>query len=146
MTDFVDYAQIMDDFVTMIQAQVPDFATVGANLPDRDFHMGNMPACDVRLAAINPELTSIDNTYWVQVVLSCDIGALALSGYNEAAIMRQDLLNKFHRAVQTNPRFSASVDTTMIGPVEFELAQDEKQGCFVAAAVAQVYVYCNANR
>jgi hypothetical protein len=146
MTDFIDYDQILDDFVALIQAQVPEFASVGKNMPDRDFHMGNMPACDVRLGGIVPELTSIDNTYWTQVVLSCDIGAVDLSGYDEAATMRQDLLNKFHRAIQTNTRFSASVDTTVIGPVEFELAQDEKQGCFVAAAVAQVFVYCYANR
>jgi hypothetical protein len=144
MTDFVAYDQILDDFVTLIRAQVPEFASVGKNMSDRDFHMGNMPACDVRLGGIVPDLTG-QNNYYVQVVISCDIGALDLSGYDEAATMRQTLLNKLHRAVQTNPRFSGSVDTSVVGPVEFEFAQDEKQGAFVAAAVAQIYAYVYAD-
>jgi hypothetical protein len=144
MTDFVAYDQIMDDFVTLIQAQVPEFAKVGKNMPDRDFHMGNMPACDVRLGGIVPDLTG-QNNYYVQVILSLDIGALDLKGYDAAATMRQNLLNKVHRAVQTNPRFTGSADTSVVGPVEFEQTYDEKEGCFVAAAVAQIYVYCYAD-
>jgi hypothetical protein len=144
MTDFVNYNQILDDLVTLIQANVPELAYVAKNMPDHQRHSGNMPGCDITLGAIVPDLIG-QNNYWTQVIIECDICAEDLSGFDEAATMRQTILNKLHRAVQTNPRFSGVIETSVVGPVEFERLQDEKQGLNLASAVAQIYVYIYAD-
>jgi hypothetical protein len=144
MTDFVDYDQILDDLVVLLQAQVPELKYVAKNMPDHQRHSANMPGCDVTLNSIVPTLTG-QNNYYTQVVIDLDIGVEDLSGWDEAATIRNDILNKVHRAIQTNPRFSGIIETSVIGPVEFERLQDEKQGLNLATAVAQIYAYVYAD-
>lgn len=67
-----------------------------------------------------------------------------LSSRMEAAKLRNQLINEVHAAIQQNRRFSSFVDTTIIGPVEFEIVEDEKQGAFVASAVGQLWLYSYA--
>jgi len=144
MSGFPDYEQILDDLVALIQAQVPELKYVAKNMPDHQRHSANMPGCDVTIAGIIPDLIG-QNNYWTQIVIEADIGVEDLSGWDEAATIRQTILRKLHRAIQTNPHFSANIETAVVGPVEFERVQDEKQGLNVASAVAQIYVYAYAD-
>jgi hypothetical protein len=140
MANFVDYNQILTDLVTLLTAQVPSAQKIGKNLDARDYTFGQMPLIDVRLKQAVPDLTGQQN-YYVRVVVEVEIACHDLSSRDEAAILRDNLLNQVHRAVQTNARFGSVIDSTEIGPVEFETQEDVDTGAFVSAAVAQLSVY-----
>lgn len=145
MTDFVNYNQILVDLVTLLTAQTTGFEKIKKNADERDFTYAQMPLCDVRIKQSLPELTGGQN-YYVRVVIEIEIACHDLSSRDAAAILRDNLLNQVHRAVQTNPRFGAVIDSTEIGPVEFETREDPDQGAFISAAVATISALVYAQR
>lgn len=140
MANFVDYSTIVGDLVALLQANVTGAEKIGKNLDERDYTFAQMPLIDVRLKKDSPTLTGQQN-YYVEVVLEVEIACHDLSSRDEAAILRDGLLNQVRQTIRTNPRFSGAVDSTVIGPVDFETAEDVDQGAFVSAAVAQVSVF-----
>ena len=139
MTDFITYNKALDDLVTLVTAQVTSFQKIKKNCDERDYTYSQMPLFDCRIKAVLPELTGGQN-YYSRVVVEVEIACHDLSSRDSAAILRDNLLNQVHRAVQTNTRFGAVIDSTEIGPVEFETREDPDQGAFVSAAVAQIHV------
>lgn len=145
MTNFVDYDMILDDMVNLIKAQVSGFKEVRKDSNDRDFTVTNMPLADVRIKRVLPENTGQQN-YYNQIVIEVEICTFDLSSRQEAAKLRNDLTNGVQRLFQTNSRFGAAVDATQVGQAEFETAESEKEGAFMAVAVLQfnVFVYANS--
>lgn len=140
MTDFIPYDTILDDMVNLVQTNVTSFELVKKDCNDTDFVMSNMPLCDIRIKRLIPENTGQQN-YYSQVVVEIEIGTFDLSSREEAAKLRNDLTNAVQRLFQTNPRFGAAIESTQIGPAEFETGESEKEGAFVAGAVLQINVF-----
>lgn len=145
MTDFVNYDVILDDMVALIASQVTGLKVVQKDSNDRDFSVSNMPFADVRIKRVLPENTGQQN-YYSQVVVEVEICTFDLSSRQEAAKLRNDLTSAVQRLFQTNSRFGSAVDATQVGQAEFETAESEKEGAFMAAAVLQfsVFVYANS--
>lgn len=144
MTSFVDYDVILDDMVNLISSQVAGFTLVQKDSNDRDFTVPNMPMADVRIKRVIPENTGQQN-YYNQVVIEVEICTFDLSSRQEAAKLRNDLTGKVQRLFQTNSRFGAAIDATQVGQAEFETAESDKEGAFMAAAVLQFNVFAYAN-
>lgn len=146
MTEFVDYDQIADDVVSLLTTYVPSFKLVKKNMSSRDVEMSNMPFCDVRVSRVLPEV-SAGNNYYVGVVLELEIGAIDLSGKAPTSTIVLDLLNAAHRAFIEHPRYGATWDASILGPVEIipESEENVKDGAFMSAAIAQVTVYRYSN-
>lgn len=136
---FLDYDQVVDDLVTLLTAQVTGAEKIGRDLDETDFVFPNYPMIDCRALRVAPELTGQQN-YWVDFVIEIEIVAHDLSSRQEAVRLRNGLLNQVQEAVRQNPRFGASNESCILGPVEFATEQTPENGAFVAAAVAQIVV------
>lgn len=139
MSNFVNYPQILKDFRDAITAANLGFKAVKKNANERDYTVPNMPLLDVHFLRVVPENTA-GNQYWNAVTIEAVIGVFNMTSRDEAATIRDDLTNKLQNFVRQNQRFSAFVDTTVVGPCEFETGEDAKQGAYVATAVAQFVV------
>lgn len=140
---FVEYDQIQDDLVSYLQGATSGFALITRDTGDVQFNFANFPILDIRMLNIQPEVRA-GNQYYVQTVLEFEVAVVDFSSRLEAAKIRNQLMNEVHAAIQANRRFSSFIDATIIGPVEFEIVEDEKQGAFVASAVGQLWLYSYA--
>lgn len=140
---FVEYDQIQDDLVAYMKLATSGFQFITRDAGDVDFNFANFPILDIRMLNIQPEVRA-GNQYYVQTVLEFEVAAVDFSSRLEAAKIRNQLMNEVHAAIQQNRRFSSFIDATIIGPVEFEIVEDEKQGAFVASAVGQLWLYSYA--
>lgn len=145
MTVFVDYAQILLDFQTMLAAAgLVDTnsraLTVFKNADDVAFEYGNMPMADCRFRRNVPALVTIGQSYYCDLTIEVEIATYSMTSRDKCATMRDDLTGKIQRFFQQNPRFSAAIDSTIVGAVEFETTETKAQGEFVAAAVAQFHI------
>jgi hypothetical protein len=61
-----------------------------------------------------------------------------LSGFDEAATLRDTILSTAIDTVRNNASFSAGIETSRIGPVSFSNAKDEDTGAFMAAVTFEV--------
>jgi hypothetical protein len=142
MTTFVDYNQLQDDFKTAVEGGSLGFKTVLEDANLRDFLFDNMPLLDIRVKEADPQATT-NKTYYVPIVIECEISAYSLVSRRDAAILRGQLVDALQRFVKDHPRFSSGIETTTLGKVNFGSGEDKAQGAFVAGAVLEfnVYVY-----
>ncbi len=149
MTVFIDYRTILTDLQALIIASntvydVTDptkLKDVLLNANDRDWNPQNMPMLDLRLKRVIPDARS--NAYYAEVIVEAEIAVFDLTSRDEAATIRENLANSLQRLIQTNPRFSAMCDDTLIGVAEFGVGESKQEGAFMAGAVLdfRVFVY-----
>ncbi len=142
---FVDYSLILDDAKAAVKAASLGFAKVKTNANDRDYVIENMPLLDLRIRRALPEALAARNNY-VQVVIEAEIATFDLANRDKAAKMRDDLTSILQRFFQVNPRFSAGIDTVVIGPTDFETGEAlGDQGAFAASAVTEINAFLYVN-
>lgn len=139
MSEFVNYSQVLSDFRAALETAALGFKTVKKNAGDEDFNYHNMPMADCRILRADPENTA-GQTYYCDITIQVEIACFDMTSRDKCATIRDGLTNKVQRFFQQNPRFSAFVDSTVVGAVEFETGETKAQGEFVAAAVAQFHV------
>ena len=135
----IDYDQITIDMAASIRTASLGFKKVIEDAGDTDFVFENCPLADVRFKRAIVQSTGQRNT-WTDVIMEVEIGAYDVTNRRASAKIRNDLIQALQRHFQVNPRFSASVDTTMVGNVEAESVEDDKQGAFIASAVCEFHV------
>jgi hypothetical protein len=139
VADFANYNQVLLDMKNAVEAANLGFKRVTIDADDNDFQFQHMPLVDFRIRRAQPELTS-QRTYYSAVEVEAEIACFNMTSRALCATIRNDLTNKLQRFFQVNPRFGAFVDSTVVGPVEFEIGETKAQGEFVAAAVATFVV------
>jgi hypothetical protein len=145
MTTFGNYTQVLTDMVAAIQNANLGFAKVFKNASDIDCEYNNMPMCDVRMKRAIPQLVSLPSNYYVELIVEIEVGAFHMTSRDQAAIMRDNLVDAVQALFRQTPRFGGYVEDTIVGAVEFETGENAAQGEFVAAALAQFHVKFYAN-
>jgi hypothetical protein len=139
----VGYNQILIDLVTLTRASIADFLLVGKNLSDRDYNDASMPICDFRVLRSEPVNIGRQD-YDVTLTVEFEIAVHSLNSRDDAATIRDGLVSQLQDLARDNSRFGATVDSTILGPVEFATGEsvDERnsQGAFVASAIGQLNV------
>jgi hypothetical protein len=134
----INYDLITTDMRDSIIAGSLGFKKVLADASDTDFVFESLPMADVRFKRAVPQATG-GNNYWTAMVMEIEIGANDMTGRRASAKIRNDLINALQRHFQVNPRFSASIDTTIVGNVECETIETDDQGAFIASAVLEFH-------
>jgi hypothetical protein len=122
------------DLQTAITASSLGFATVWKNADDRDYTFENMPLLDLRFKEARPQALAAGQ-YYVEVDVEAEIAAFDMTGRDKCATIRDNLTNALQQWVRTHPKFGASIDTTLLGKVVFDVGETKAQGPFVAAAL-----------
>lgn len=141
--EFIDYDQILVDFCVVARTVTgksgEQFKHVDKNLDARDFVINNMPLLDVRVKRILPEpITNM--TYYSDLTVEAEICAFDMTSRAECATMRDHLASALQRYLKDHPRFSGSVDTTLVGQADFGTGESKDEGAFVAGAVLQFHI------
>lgn len=136
---WLNFNTIQDDLVTLLTANVTAAELVKKQCDDRDYNFSNMPLIDVRLRSSNNQVRS-GRDYYVTTIFEVQVTVHDLSGFDEAATLRDTVLSDAIDTVRNNANFSAQIETSHIGPVEFSNAKDEGSGAFMAAATFDVIV------
>jgi hypothetical protein len=146
MTNFINYAQILTDFRNLINTANPTllnggvaFEKVFKNAQEIDYGYENMPLLDCRFKEANP-LNTAGNTYYSDIWIEVEIACYDMTSRDNCATMRENLTNAVQRLVQTNPHFSANVDTVQVGRVVFETGEGKAQGEWIASALLDFHV------
>lgn len=134
---WVNFNQIQTDLVNILKNNVSAAKLVKKEADDRDYAFHNMPLIDVRLKESQPEVRA-GRDYYVFVTFEIQVTANDLSGYDEAATLRDSVLSDAMDAVRNNASFSASIETSTLNLTEFSNAKDDDTGAFMAAATFQV--------
>lgn len=132
-----DYNTVQDDLVALIVANVTTAEKIMKEADERDYAFNNMPLVDVRLTESQPEIRA-GRDYYVFVTFEVQVTAHDLSGYSDAATLRDTVLGDVIETIRQNANFSASLETSRIGPTSFSNAKDEQSGAFMAAATVEV--------
>lgn len=140
MSDFIDTEQLLEDFRALVEAQSQSlgFKQVFLNASDVDYVYDNMPLLDLRIKRGKPVPTT-NATYFTTLLLEAEICVYHMTSREEAAKIRSSLTNALQRLVKDNPRFSAGLETTIVGDFEFGTGEDKSQGAFVAGTVQEFY-------
>ena len=134
---WINFNQIQSDLVNLLDTQVTRAKLVKKEADERDYAFHNMPLIDVRLRESQPEVRAYRD-YYVFITFDVQVTANDLSGYDEAATLRDTVLSDAIDAVRNNAHFSASLESSRVGLVEFNNAKDDDTGAFMAAATFQV--------
>ena len=134
---WVSFTTIQTDLVNLLTTEVTAAQMVKAEADARDYAYHNMPLIDVRIRDSANEVRS-GRDYYVFVTYEVQVTCHDLSGFDEAATLRDTLMASAIDAVRNNADFSASIQTSRIGAVEFTNAKDENTGAFMAAATFEV--------
>jgi hypothetical protein len=134
---WVNFNQIQSDLVNILCNNVSNVKLVKKECDERDYAFHNMPLIDVRLKESQPEVRA-GRDYYVFVTFEVQVTANDLSGYDEAATLRDCILSDAMDAVRNNASFSASLETSRVSLTEFSNAKDDDTGAFMAAATFQV--------
>ena len=134
---WVSFNTVQSDLVTLLTTEVTTAKLVKAECDERDYAFHSMPLIDVRLRESEPEIRA-GRDYYVFITFDVQVTAYDLSSYGEAATLRDTLMASAIDAVRNNASFSASIETSRVGAVEFNNAKDENTGAFMAAATFQV--------
>lgn len=142
MSNFIDYAQVLADMRDAVLAAPNSlgFKRVTRNADDMDFQFQHMPMCDFRIRRASPDLVSIPNGYYSDILVEAEVAAYSMTSRDKCVTMCQDLTNALQGFFRENTRFGAYVDSTIVGVVEFEVGETKAQGEFVAAAVVTFHV------
>lgn len=144
----IDYGQVLTDLVALLKGSNtvydPSNQTkareVLKNANDRDFVTMNKPLVDVRLKRAVPEPRT-NVTYYTDVTVEIEIVAIDLTNLNDAATIRDGLVQAIQSLLRENRRFGASIDNTILGNVDFATGEDEKAGAFVSGAIMELHVF-----
>lgn len=136
---WIDFNQIQDDLVSLIQSNVSGAELVKKEADERDYAYSNMPLVDVRLTDMDPDVRA-GRDYYVTIIFEVQVTVFDLSGFDEAATLRQTILGEVIEAIRQNANFSSSIETSKIGPGTFSSSKDENTGSFMAAATVQIAV------
>ena len=120
MANFINYSQILDDLVTLIQNSDIAFAHVDHHMEDYERSITNAPYCNVILARANPEIAA-GNIYTSRTIFEIEVAALDLSSKREAVTIRNGLVNELQALIQDNMHFSANLESTVLTDVDFEV-------------------------
>lgn len=134
---WLDFNQIEDDLVSLLQTEVSAAQLVKKECDDRDYAFHNFPLIDVRLTDMDPQVRA-GRDYYVFLTFEVQVSVHDLSGFDEAATLRNTVLTSAIDAVRNNANFSASVETSIIGAGTFDNAKDDETGQFMAAGTFQV--------
>jgi hypothetical protein len=137
---FADYNLVLADMKAAVEGASLGFKRVIVDADDNDFQYQHMPLCDLRIRRNAPELVSAQ-TYYSAIQIEAEIACFDMTSRAKCATMRNDLTAALQGFFQANPRFGAYVDSTVVGPVEFEIGETKAQGEFVAAGVATFTVF-----
>lgn len=140
MAQFINYDQILDDLVTLIQANVAGLNFVGKDIQDIDYNKGNVPFCDVSLLSINPAIRA-GQDYYTEIVIQLIIYNTDLHSRSQAAMIRNNLVSEVQDTIRRNPRFSSNIESTILGVVDLAIGESEEQGWTAAAANMQISVF-----
>ncbi len=130
---FVNYQQIVDDLVLLIQNSDIEFDYVADHMDDYERGLQNTNYCNVTLARSEPEI-SAGNNYTSRTMIEIEIAVLELSSKREAVTIRNGLVNEVQDLIRTNMRFSAELLSTALTAVDFEVFTTEDQS-FTATAL-----------
>jgi len=136
---WIDFNQIQDDLVTLIDGGSTGAKLVKKEADERDYAFHNMPLVDVRLTDADPEVRA-GQDYFAETTFEVQVTAFDLSDFSEAATLRQSVITAVVDLIRTNAKFSASIESSVIGAHSFSSAKDEQSGAFMAAATVQVIV------
>jgi hypothetical protein len=143
MAEFIDYDQILLDFVavakTVTGAAGEQFKHVDHDLDARDFIISNMPLLDVRVKRALPEPIT-NTTYYSDLTVEAEVCAFDMTSRAECATIRNHLVSALQRYLKDHPRFSGVVDTTFVGQADFGTGESKDEGAFVAGAVLQFHI------
>jgi hypothetical protein len=89
---FMNYDQILQDFVTAITAANLGFVKVLKDASDFDFHEANMPLADCRWKRVIPDNTAGQN-YYCDGLLEVEIACFNMTSRASCCKMRNDLTN-----------------------------------------------------
>lgn len=140
MAQFIDYDQILDDLVSLIDANVTALRFVGKDIQDIDYNKGNVPSCDISLLSVNPVVRA-GQDYYTELVIQLIIYNTDLRSRQEAAMIRNDIVSEVQDIIRKNPRFSSVIESTILGPVDLVVGESEEQGWTAAAANMQISVF-----
>ncbi len=144
----IDYSQVLADLKTLLagsqsvynpadQTKARDVLT---NANDRDYVSMNMPLIDLRMKRAVPD-PKTNVVYYTDVTVEIEIAVMDLTSLNDAATIRDDLVQAVQSLLKANRRFGASVDDTILGSVDFAVGEDAKAGAFLAGAVMELHVF-----
>ena len=134
---WINFNTVQSDLVNLLTTEVTAAQLVKKECDERDYAFHNMPLIDVRLNRSEPEVRS-GRDYYVFITFEVQITAHDLSGYDEAATLRDTLMSSAIDAVRNNASFSSEIETSRVGAVEFNNAKDDNTGAFMAAAAFEV--------
>lgn len=134
---WVNFNTIQDDLVALIAANVPAAELVKKEADERDYVFSNMPLIDVRLTEGNPEIRA-GRDYYVFTTFEVQVTTHDLSGFDEAATLRDTVLSDTIDVIRNTANFSANLESSRIGQVQFSNAKDENSGAFMAAATVEI--------
>jgi hypothetical protein len=140
MAEFANYNQILLDMKNAVEGAALGFKRCVVDADDNDFQFQHMPMADFRIKRNLPELVSAQ-TYYSAIQIEVEIACFDMTSRAKCATMRNDLTAALQGFFQANPRFGGYVDSTVVGPVEFEIGETKAQGEFIAAAVATFTVF-----
>lgn len=138
MADFIPIDQIEDDLKAAVIAASLGFKSVHTNAMDRDFEISQMPLLDIRAKRIDP-MPVTNATYYSDFTLELEICAHDMTNRDDAARIRNGLTNALLRFVKDNPRFSSSLESTIIGQIDLGTGESKAEGAFVAGAVIELH-------
>lgn len=138
MPDFINYDLLENDFKNAVVAQSLGFTKVFVDASERDFIYDNMPLLDIRFKVADPQAVT-NATYYTDLTIECEIASYSFTSREEAAKLRNNLVNALQRFIKDHPRFSSTLETTLIGRVDFGTGEDKAQGAHVAGAVLEFH-------
>ncbi len=135
---FVNYQQIVDDLVQLVQDSDIVFDYVADHMDDYERSLANVSYCNILLARSDPEIAA-SNVYTTRTTIELEIAALDLSSKREAVTMRNELVNEVQDLIRTNTNFSAELESVVLTQVDFEVFSrnsDEDQSFTATALIA----------
>tara|TARA_R110000868_G_scaffold352564_2_gene613807 strand:- start:88 stop:543 length:456 start_codon:yes stop_codon:yes gene_type:complete len=150
----INYNTVLTDMKALVEASsaVYDPAdtekvkTVFIEMNDRDMVTYNCPLLDLRVKSADPEPTT-NTAYYVEMIIEAEIAVFHLTTRLKAATIRNSLVQALQTLIRENPRFSGSLDTSIVGEVEFATGEtDDTQGAFVAGAVMNIKCFLYSDR
>ena len=136
---WANFDDIGTALATLISANVSGFEAVIYEADDLDEHDANMPLCEVFLEKDDPEVR-VGQDYVNYFGYAVEIYTEDLSKRSEAVSVRNGLVREVIDLIRANPRFHVDIESTLIGSVEFQVAADEEENGFVAAAKISITV------
>ena len=134
---FVNYQQIEDDLVSLINDSAIEFNYVASNMDDYERSITNAPYCNVALSRAENEITA-GNVYTNRAIIEIEIATLDLSSKREAVTIRNGLVNEVQDLIRNNTQFSANLESIVLNGVDFAVFgsfdEDEDQS-FTATAL-----------